>query len=134
MMRKWFLVGVLIILLIVFIVIGRLPKNVTEVSSVGNVIKDNDSRVSGSVKTISSDELKSHDSETDCWIAYDGKVYDITSFLPKHPGGIERITPYCGTADEFQNAFEKQHGTSKVKFLLSVGVLMGDFEIKGNIK
>ena len=82
---------------------------------------------------IPKEELFKHNSMQDCWISYDGKVYDITSFLPNHPGTPQKILPYCGTSDEFQKAFTKQHGTSKIKTLITVGVLMGDFDIVGEI-
>jgi cytochrome b involved in lipid metabolism len=66
---------------------------------------------------VTAAELAMHDSESDCWVSYDGEVYDITAFLPIHPGGIARIAPYCGTSEEFQQAFTNQHGTSKVSRL-----------------
>jgi len=37
-------------------------------------------------ETISVSDLATHDSQEDCWIAFEGKVYDITDWLPKHPG------------------------------------------------
>jgi cytochrome b involved in lipid metabolism len=36
--------------------------------------------------TVSDAELATHSIKTDCWIGYEGKVYDITSFLPRQPG------------------------------------------------
>jgi len=75
---------------------------------------------------ISLYELASHNSRNDCWIAYDGTVYDITSFLPKHPGSAGAIVPYCGTSSDFENAFSGQHGTSQVSRLFREGELMGD--------
>jgi len=73
-------------------------------------------------------ELSNHNSKEDCWVAYQGKVYDITLFLPKHPGSADAITPFCGTSTEFENAFTDQHGTSKVNLFLKEGIY------KGNIK
>jgi cytochrome b involved in lipid metabolism len=67
--------------------------------------------------TVTAAELAMHNSESDCWVSYDGEVYDITAFLPIHPGGVARIAPYCGTSKEFQQAFTNQHGTSKVSRL-----------------
>ena len=32
-------------------------------------------------------ELKKHTTETDCYLLYNGKVYDVTEFLDEHPGG-----------------------------------------------
>lgn len=39
------------------------------------------------VKTLQWDEIQKHDKPNDCWVVYDGKVYDMTDFIPKHPGG-----------------------------------------------
>jgi len=78
-------------------------------------------------------ELSKHNSKDDCWIAYNGKVYDITSYLPRHPGSSAKIEPYCGSATEFKNAFENKHGTSKVSTLMRVGTFIGDFDVMGNI-
>lgn len=85
----------------------------------------------GSLVSLST--LAKHNSRTDCWVAYGGKVYDITSWLPAHPGGSFRIEPYCGTSEEFTNAFTSQHGTSQVNRLMKVGVLIGDFDVKGSL-
>jgi cytochrome b involved in lipid metabolism len=40
-------------------------------------------------------EVSSHSSQTDCWLAIEGQVYDVTSFIPSHPGG-EQILLGCG--------------------------------------
>ncbi len=70
-------------------------------------------------------ELAKHNSMSSCWVSYQGNVYDITSFLPVHPGSPQAILPYCGTSTEFTQAFTQQHGTSQVRKLNSKGVLMG---------
>ena len=31
-----------------------------------------------------------------CYVKFRGKVYDVTHFLPDHPGGEELITDYAG--------------------------------------
>lgn len=87
----------------------------------------------GNAELIPLSELAKHDSKDDCWIAYDGKAYDITSFIPRHPGGENKIIPYCGSADEFEKAFTNQHGTSKVSNLMKIGVFIGDFDVMGSI-
>lgn len=38
-------------------------------------------------RRISTEELKAHDKEGDLWVSIHGKVYDVTEWLPKHPGG-----------------------------------------------
>jgi cytochrome b involved in lipid metabolism len=59
-------------------------------------------------------------------VAYNGKVYDLTAFLPKHPGSAAAIIPYCGTSEEFKAAFSDQHGTSQVNKMIEESILKGD--------
>ena len=42
-----------------------------------------------------SQEIADHNSKDDCWISINGKIYDITSFVKKHPGG-DVILQACG--------------------------------------
>lgn len=80
-----------------------------------------------SASSISPSVLASHHVQADCWVAYQGKVYDITAWLPMHPGSASAIAPYCGTSSQFEAAFTGQHGTSQVQRLLAEGVLKGSF-------
>ncbi|CDO96591.1 unnamed protein product [Kluyveromyces dobzhanskii CBS 2104] len=45
---------------------------------------------------ISIEEVGRHTSRADCWTVIHGKVYDITSFLHKHPGGAQVLLKYAG--------------------------------------
>ena len=83
--------------------------------------------------SVSQKELSQHNSQEDCWVGFEGEVYDITNFLPKHPGSAAAIIPYCGSSKEFEEAFIAQHGRTKVSFLMKVGKLIGDFEVKGGL-
>ncbi len=38
-----------------------------------------------------------HTTEGDCWLVAHGKVYDVTAFLSKHPGGMQSILRHAGT-------------------------------------
>lgn len=40
-------------------------------------------------------EVEKHNSEDDCWTIIRGNVYDLTSFIARHPGGDE-IERACG--------------------------------------
>ncbi len=82
---------------------------------------------------VTTAELSKHNKESDCWVGYNNKVYDITTFLPNHPGSARTISPYCGTSAEFKKAFEAQHGINKVNMLMRLGVFIGDFDVVGNI-
>jgi len=52
-------------------------------------------------------EVSSHNSESDCWSAINGKVYNLTDWINKHPGGSERIIGICGI--DGSSAFNTQH-------------------------
>ena len=70
-------------------------------------------------------ELAKHNTQADCWIGYKGIVYDITNWLPRHPGSAGAIAPFCGTADEFAAAFNQQHKTKQESRLQKEGVKEG---------
>jgi fatty acid desaturase len=40
-----------------------------------------------SKRIVSWEEIKKHDKPHDCWVVYGGIVYDVTEFIPNHPGG-----------------------------------------------
>lgn len=71
-------------------------------------------------------ELAKHNSASDCWVVYKNKVYDITSFIPNHPGGEGPIARTCGTTN-FESAFQRQHGTSKASLFMKVTTYKGEF-------
>ena len=33
----------------------------------------------------------------ECWIAFHGVVYNVTSYIPRHPGGPPYLESRCGT-------------------------------------
>lgn len=98
----------------------------TDSSTQINSSQSQDSVSANSGITLS--ELASHNSQSDCWVGYQGKVYDLTSFLPKHPGSAGAIAPYCGSSQEFQEAFQRQHGDSKASLFMKVAIYKGDLE------
>ena len=48
-------------------------------------------------KTYTFDEVQQHRSAESCWVILYGNVYDVTSFLPDHPGGSKIILQLAGT-------------------------------------
>lgn len=86
-------------------------------SPTGNAVSD--------TQTISQSELSKHNSESDCWVSYGNEVYDITSFLPNHPGGSQAILPFCGTSKDFENAFNTKHGADNSYKIPKVGTFKG---------
>ena len=41
-------------------------------------------------------EISKHNRTSDAWVVYEGKILDITGFLPTHPGGDSVLHPYLG--------------------------------------
>lgn len=65
-------------------------------------------------------EVARHDNRADCWMAIDGKVYDLTAYLPTHPAGPAVMLRHCGT--EASQAFAtkdagRPHSPLAVKLL-----------------
>lgn len=57
---------------------------------------------------ISMTEIAQHSSQQSCYTAIDGSVYDLTSWIPLHPGGRDAILYLCGK--DGSAAFTQQHG------------------------
>ncbi|MEK6926199.1 MAG: cytochrome b5-like heme/steroid binding domain-containing protein [Nanoarchaeota archaeon] len=103
---------------------NSLSNAINQQNKTGNS-QDNNPITSGS---ISSSELSKHSKQSDCWISYKGKVYDLTKWLPKHPGSAAAIAPYCGTSSEFEKAFSDKHGTSQVQRMVAEGIYKGELK------
>ena len=61
--------------------------------------------------------LKEHRTRDDAWSAFNGKVYNITSYLPYHPGGEKELMRVAGRDGS------KLFGKYARKFMLYSGVL-----------
>ena len=50
----------------------------------------------GHKKSIPWSEIETHNKRDDNWIVVNGKVYNVTNFLKKHPGGAKVLGSYGG--------------------------------------
>ncbi|MFA5854163.1 MAG: cytochrome b5-like heme/steroid binding domain-containing protein [Patescibacteria group bacterium] len=65
---------------------------------------------SDSLKTYSMSEVAVHKNATSCWSVVNGSVYDLTTWIGKHPGGAVAISLLCGR--DGSKDFNEQHGGS----------------------
>lgn len=56
-------------------------------------------------------EVQSHNSKENCWSAINGSVYDLTTWVSRHPGGANVIIGLCGIDGTAQ--FNARHSRSK---------------------
>lgn len=120
-----YIIGIIVILLIGFGIYkytgtrDTIPQNsLNNGTSVGsesintNNVSTSSNSVSGntntSVKSYSLSEIAVHNNKTSCWTTIEGKVYDITSYVPRHPGGEANILKVCGK--DGSSLFGNQHG------------------------
>jgi|GEM_PF-5245918 len=62
------------------------------------------------VKTVSKSQLAGNNSSSNCWISFDKKVYNVTNYLGKHPGGRRELLNVCG--QEIDNLSSGHQGGS----------------------
>ncbi|OHE93328.1 FMN-dependent dehydrogenase [Colletotrichum orchidophilum] len=77
--------------------------------------------------TWSLPEVRQHQTSDDCWMVIHGKVYDITSFLPSHPGGKAILLKNAGK--DATAAFDAVHPIELLEEYLRPDQLMGTFEV-----
>ena len=85
-----------------------------------------------SSRIVTVEELKKHNKASDCWIAVHGRVFDVTKFLPDHPGGGEVISALagCEVTSEFEDIGHSDSSRREAKDYF-VGWLEGGEESGG---
>ncbi|RZF33946.1 hypothetical protein LSTR_LSTR010429 [Laodelphax striatellus] len=101
--------------------VTRLIINTIAQSPILSAIKDFHSE---HLRLISLEEVSKHDTITDCWIILFDKVYDITDFIWRHPGGESILLEQAGQ-DATRAFHEAGHSEMLTKNLQSnlMGVL-----------
>jgi cytochrome b involved in lipid metabolism len=67
-----------------------------------------------------------HNSAASCWTVINGGVYDLTSWIPRHPGGEEAIRQLCGT--DGSEKFNGAHGGAALQAQALAGFKIGDVQ------
>jgi uncharacterized membrane protein len=70
-------------------------------------------------------EVQKRSARDDCWSVVNGNVYDLTSFIQRHPGGADNIAKMCGkdASEDFLGQHEGQGEPETWLGTLKVGVL-----------
>ncbi|MBD3164639.1 hypothetical protein GF323_05560 [Candidatus Woesearchaeota archaeon] len=76
---------------------------------------------------ITAEEFSEHDNEGDCWIVYEGKVYDISGSAD-HPNMMETFWKHCGKTSGFEQGAKSRHSGSSQSRLERFGDYVGDIE------
>uniref|UniRef100_A0A8D8CD79 Cytochrome b5 reductase 4 n=1 Tax=Culex pipiens TaxID=7175 RepID=A0A8D8CD79_CULPI len=71
----------------------------------------------GRVRPVSHAELAEHNKAGDMWMAIRGKVYNVTSYLDFHPGGVDELTR--GAGKDATSLFDEVHAWVNYESLLA---------------
>ena len=75
---------------------------------------------------ITKAEVAAKNTASNCWTIIGNKVYDLTNWIARHPGGSSSIASLCGI--DGTSRFRNQHGSSgKPNFTLD-GYYIGDLK------
>jgi len=77
-------------------------------------------------KTYTYDEVQQHRSPESCWVVLYNSVYDVTKFLPDHPGGSKIILQLAGT--DATEEFDPIHPPGTLEESLPSEAKLGTFD------
>lgn len=114
--NKEIIFGFLIVVLVGGLIFFQFKNSqkITEKSVKTNFSQKNES------KNYSFEEISKHSSRNDCWMVIEGKVYDVTSYIDNHPGGLI-IARFCGkdaTSGFNQRGRKKEPHSPKAREIL----------------
>ncbi|KAI4371567.1 hypothetical protein MLD38_019786 [Melastoma candidum] len=83
----------------------------------------------GEKKYITREELRLHNKPGDLWVSIQGKIYDVSEWANRHPGGVLPLLTLAG--QDITDAFIAYHPGSAWKYLsdLFTGFHLQDFEV-----
>jgi predicted heme/steroid binding protein len=138
MKNKWVIAGIAIVIIIAGIVVFKskpsTPVDQSNVEVVDDTTVPTTDATTGEVvtptpvttgitaapgaKTFTLADVAKHNSQSSCYSAVNGVVYDLTSWITRHPGGEREILSICGK--DGSSAFNGQHsGQGKPETMLA---------------
>ncbi|KAF1837283.1 L-lactate dehydrogenase [Decorospora gaudefroyi] len=87
---------------------------------------NHDSNDSQKVK-LTGEQVAAHDKADSCWVIVHGRAYDVTEFLPEHPGGSKIILKYAGK--DATEAYEPIHPPDTLDKYLDQSKHLGEVDM-----
>lgn len=84
------------------------PAEEEEAELVSEVEQEAETPASSSSDALTMSVVATHNTRESCWTVINGSVYDLTTWIARHPGGANAILRLCGT--DGTATFEGQHG------------------------
>lgn len=78
--------------------------------------------------SVGMEEIAKHGSDSNCWVIVGDDVYDVTKFLPDHPGGKKAIMLFAGK--DATEEFDMLHDRKVIK---KYGIDQGTVVHKGKL-
>ena len=71
------------------------------------------------LRIYTAEDVEKHTTASSCWIIRGNKIYDVSVFLPDHPGGDDYILKYAGRSveDVMRDPEEHDHSDSAYEML-----------------
>jgi 4-hydroxysphinganine ceramide fatty acyl 2-hydroxylase len=71
------------------------------------------------IRIYTSEDVAEHNTHASCWVSRQGKIYDVSAFLPDHPGGDDLILKHAGKniEDTMKDSGEHDHSDSAYDML-----------------
>lgn len=71
------------------------------------------------LRVFNADEVAKHNTASSVWVSYRGKVYNVTEFVPDHPGGDDLVMRYAGKdmGEIMSDPSEHSHSDSAFELL-----------------
>lgn len=66
-------------------------------------------------KKFTENDVSMHSTENDCWMIINNNVYELTSYIPMHPGGPDEIIEECGKDGTRAFTKERKHAKQEVR-------------------
>jgi L-lactate dehydrogenase (cytochrome) len=77
---------------------------------------------------LTGEEVAKHNNRESCWVIIHGRAYDITEFLPEHPGGPKIILKYAGK--DATEEYEPIHPPDTLDKYLDKSKHLGEVDMK----